>query len=102
MSHDSLVVRQGGDVERLRGSWDEGEGVSLLLSQHGRPMRLIDVQAQRVGETMGHNKGQVLQPLQFTLLLVANLQADGVIPFLQLQRVLVGVEDRQAIGRAHV
>lgn len=56
-------------------------------------MRLVDVQVQRVGKTVGHHEGQVLQPLQLTLLLMANLQADGVVPFLQLQRVLEGEED---------
>lgn len=52
-------------------------------------MRLVHVQAQCVGEAMGHYERQIFQTLQLALLLVADLQPDGEVTFLQLQSILV-------------
>lgn len=52
---------------------------------------------------MGHYERQILQPLQLALLLVANLQPDGVVTLLQLQRVLVDIgEDDVYVMRRSV
>lgn len=59
-------------------------------------MCLVHVQAQCVGQAMRHYERQIFQPLQLTLLLVANLQPDGVVTFLQFQRVLVGIGEEDA------
>ena len=92
---DSLVVWQGRDVERLSGTRAQGDRVGLLLGHEGGSMRLVHIQTEGGGQTVRHHERQVLQSLQLTGLLVANLQSHGVVPFLQLQGILWGQPDRR-------
>lgn len=85
---DSLVVWQSCDVEGLSGARAEGERVCLLLGHEGSAVRLVDIQTESGGQTVGHHKRKVLKALQLTGLLVADLQTHGVVPLFQLQRIL--------------
>ena len=85
---DSLVIWQGRDVERLSGTRAQGERVGLLLCHESGSMRLVHIQSEGGGQTVRHHKRQVLQSLELTGLLVANLQAYGVVPLFQLQGIL--------------
>lgn len=85
---DLLVVWQGRDVEGLCGSWAQGDRVCLLLGHEGSPMCLIHIKTECGGQTVRNHKGQVLQALQLTGLLVADLQTYSIVPLLQLKGIL--------------
>lgn len=68
-----LVIWQERDVEGQHRARQQGQGVGLLLAQQSILVRLKDVQVERGGEAVGHDEGQVLQPLQLTDLLMTDL-----------------------------
>lgn len=83
-----LVIGQACDVEWLTRPWREGDGIGLLLGEQSGAVALVHVQAERVGQAVGHNEGQVLQALQLRHLLVTHLEAYSVVALLQFERVL--------------
>lgn len=98
---DSLVIRQGSNIERLCSAGAQGERVGLFLRHERSAVGLIDIQTERGGQPMGDDERQVFKALQLTGLLMADLQAHGVVALFQFQRILQTYERTRAETWSH-